>query len=226
MNPERIKYHRKIEEGLSPSQIAEMYDVSEFHVVKVLRCPKPKIKGVNYTHLSYPISQEEIERRHENGSLDEYANELGVSKTTLLSRIPHLLVKRRVKKGEDRKSKYNREVSEDLKDRFMSHFSDSHNISSSADAVSISVHFAKKIIEERRQKIGASTFIFFLQSSLKLVADEGLDARVAYRLSEFVKRLPVDLLSQEGLLFRWIREGEITFAEADIILDILEKEGK
>lgn len=217
----RLTYHQKMEEGLSPSQISELYGVTEFEVVKVLRSSSPKIKGVSYSHLKLPIPQEEIDSHYRQGTLSEYADTLGVSAGTLQQRVS-AEAKSSKKEGNTRSSKYKREVTEEIKDRFMLVYARTHNVSQSAKETDISMHFAKKIIEERSDKLPPSTVCHIFSEMFKLVAEEKLDARYAYNMSNLIKRLPVESLAQEGMLFRWLREDVITFSEAEMILNILE----
>lgn len=217
----RELYHLKILEGLSIAQIAELYDTTDFEVVKTLRSSSPKIKGVSYTHLKLPIPQDQIDSHYQQGTLNGYANTLGVALGTLQQRVSSDAKSSKKSVGE-RTTKYKREVSEEQKDEFMLIYAKTHSISQSSLEVGISKHFAKKIIEERSDKISPSTICLIFTEMFKLVAEEKLDASFAYTMSSLIKRLPVEPLAQEGMFFRWVREDVISLSEAETVLDILE----
>lgn len=83
----RRAFHNLMEQGKSPAEIAEIYGVSEMAVVLTLRHPRPKIKGVNYTHLELPIPEKELEEAYKEGSLEAFSEEYGVSVTLLKGRL-------------------------------------------------------------------------------------------------------------------------------------------
>lgn len=83
----RELFHKQFSEGMSITDISKSAGVHEVVVVKTLRHPTPKIKGVNYSHLSLPIPLEEIEEAIANGSLEDMATLYGVTTQTLRARL-------------------------------------------------------------------------------------------------------------------------------------------
>jgi len=80
----RVEWHKLMQEGKTPEQIATRYNEHPVVVVKTLRKATPKITGANYKHLSVPIPIEEVEQaRNEPDGVHNLAMKYGVSPTTI-----------------------------------------------------------------------------------------------------------------------------------------------
>jgi hypothetical protein len=83
----RLAWHKLMQEGKTPEQIAFQYGEHEFVVVKTLRHGTPKIEGANYKHLLLPIPANEIGEAFYEGTEDDLAKKYGVSVNTLRARL-------------------------------------------------------------------------------------------------------------------------------------------
>jgi hypothetical protein len=98
----KVEWHKLMQEGKTPEQIAFQYGEHELVVVKTLRHHTPKIEGANYKHLPLPIPVNEIGEAFYNGKQDELAQKYGVSVTTLRTRLKGP-VQRKARKEHTRK---------------------------------------------------------------------------------------------------------------------------
>jgi len=91
------EWHNLVKAGSTPAEVGELAGVPEAVVVHTLRHPTPKIKGANYSGLRIPIPQSEVIEAYHANTMNELGEKYGVTATTIKSRLPEELRKRKTK---------------------------------------------------------------------------------------------------------------------------------
>jgi len=213
----RRTFHKSFKEGKTPTEIAQIHDITELDVVQTLRHPKPKITGANYTNLKIPVPMDEIIESFHEDSLEVLAELYEVSVNTLRNRLPKELrasIKHKRKAKESASKVLNQDEKKDIVDRF-------YRSGRKINACGVSTQVAKEILKEQGvpikkhgegdRFIPARDQITLLDCLLEKAAQRLIEPQVMFvwsrKLYEFKTNSPH---VWKGQLLDWLLEDKIS----------------
>ena len=213
----RRAFHKGMVAGKTPAEIAQYHGVDELDVVQTLRHPKPKIAGVNYTHLKVPVPMDEIIDAFYEDSLETLGELYGVGEATLRNRLPKELrasIKRKRKANKPKASDVlNQEEKNEIVDRY-------YRSSRKLNACGVSPHIAKEVLIEmgiplkkrgEDKNIPAKDMVALIDCLLKKTAQGIIEPQVMFvwsrKLYEFKTNSPH---VWKGQMLDWLLENKIS----------------
>lgn len=212
----RRAFHKAVEAGSTPTEIAQAHGVDELDVVQTLRHPKPKIAGASYQHLKIPVPMDEIIDAFFDDSLETLGELYGVGVATLRNRLPKEL-RDSIKRGRKAKTKPKATdiMTSEEKREIVSRF---YRSGRKLNACGVSSHVAKEVLKEQDipfkkgdKSIPTKDQITLLDCLLEKTAKGIIEPQVMFvwsrKLYEFKTNIPHVWKSQ---LLDWLMQDKIS----------------
>lgn len=215
----RRVFHKGMQAGKTPAEIAQEHGVDELDVVQTLRHPKPKIANANYTHLPIPVPMDEIIDAFYEDSLETLGELYGIGVATLRNRLPREL-RMEIKRGRKAKTKpkateiLTPDEKKDIVDRY-------YRSGRKLNACGVSSNITKEVLMEQEipfkkhgtgdKSIPAKDLLTLLDCLLEKTAQGEIRSQVMFvwsrKLYEFKTNSPH---VWKGQLLDWLLEGKIS----------------
>lgn len=213
-------FHKKMQSGQTPKQIADEHDLMELDVVQTLRNNTPKIRGANYTDLKIPVPLDEIIEAYHANELPTLAELYGVSVGTLRTRLPKELKTKKV--GRRKKPEVIEPVDRDVIIRRY------YRSGRKLNACGVSSLVAKAVLEEEEIPIkphglGVSPIepkhqLAILDSLIEEASHQRIKPQELFKLHRLIYGLTSnDPQAWKGHLLEWLLNGLITQEQAEIL---------